>query len=68
MSFKRYPSMTESGVEWLGQVPSHWAVQPLKGWGKSVRSETSGLTKTGTNPAADTATWALSTFSGFNRI
>ena len=30
MSFKRYPSMTESGVEWLGQVPSHWAVQPLK--------------------------------------
>ena len=30
MSFKRYPSMTESGVEWLGDIPSHWAVSKFR--------------------------------------
>ena len=29
-----YPAYRDSGVEWLGQVPAHWAVVPLKrvGW------------------------------------
>ena len=26
MSFPRYPAYKDSGVEWLGQVPEHWAV------------------------------------------
>ena len=30
MSFPRYPKNKESGVEWLGQVPEHWEVKPLK--------------------------------------
>jgi len=29
MSFSRYPSYKDSGVEWLGEVPGHWDVQPL---------------------------------------
>jgi hypothetical protein len=24
MSFPRYPSYKDSGVEWLGEVPEHW--------------------------------------------
>lgn len=30
MSFRRYPGYKASGVEWLGQVPTHWDVLPLK--------------------------------------
>lgn len=30
MSFPRYPSYKNSGVEWLGEVPGHWEVRPLK--------------------------------------
>ncbi len=30
MSFPRYPSYKNSGVEWLGDVPAHWEVKPLK--------------------------------------
>lgn len=30
MSFPRYPAYKDSGVEWLGEVPEHWEVQPLK--------------------------------------
>lgn len=26
MSFARYPEYKDSGVEWLGEVPEHWAV------------------------------------------
>lgn len=29
MSFPRYPCYKDSGVEWLGQVPEHWALKPL---------------------------------------
>lgn len=29
MSFPRYPRYKDSGVEWLGQVPEHWALKPL---------------------------------------
>lgn len=31
MSFPRYPKYKPSGVEWLGEVPAHWEVQPLYG-------------------------------------
>ncbi|GAB2529676.1 restriction endonuclease subunit S [Simplicispira piscis] len=30
MSFPRYPEYKDSGVEWLGEVPAHWMVAPLK--------------------------------------
>ena len=30
MSFPRYPAYKDSGVEWLGEVPGHWKVQPFK--------------------------------------
>ena len=30
MSLPRYDSYKDSGVEWLGEVPSHWDVAPSK--------------------------------------
>lgn len=30
MSFPRYPLYKDSGVEWLGEVPEHWALVPIK--------------------------------------
>lgn len=30
MSFAKYPAYKHSGVEWLGEVPEHWGVVPLK--------------------------------------
>jgi type I restriction enzyme, S subunit len=30
MSFPRYPKYKDSGVEWLGEVPKHWAIKRLK--------------------------------------
>lgn len=30
MSFPRYPAYKDSGVPWLGEVPTHWAVTRLK--------------------------------------
>lgn len=30
MSFPKYPEYKDSGVEWLGEVPAHWEVLPLK--------------------------------------
>ena len=35
MSFPRYPAYKDSGVEWLGEVPSHWTVS---GTGHRLRS------------------------------
>jgi type I restriction enzyme S subunit len=29
---KPYPAYKDSGVPWLGQVPVHWEVKPLKRW------------------------------------
>lgn len=30
MSFPRYPTYKDSGVEWLGEVPEHWEVKRLR--------------------------------------
>ena len=30
MTLPRYPAYKDSGVEWLGEVPNHWSVMPLK--------------------------------------
>ena len=29
---KPYPTMKDSGVPWLGEVPTHWNTRPLKRW------------------------------------
>ena len=28
--FRRYPEYKDSGVEWLGEIPAHWNVYPLR--------------------------------------
>lgn len=28
--YKPYPTYKESGIEWIGQVPEHWELKPLK--------------------------------------
>ena len=28
--FRPYPAYSDSGVEWLGGIPAHWEVRPLK--------------------------------------
>lgn len=35
MTFSKYSTYKDSGVEWLGEVPEHWEVKPLK-YGCSV--------------------------------
>jgi type I restriction enzyme, S subunit len=30
MSFARYERYKDSGVEWLGEVPEHWSVAPVR--------------------------------------
>ncbi len=30
MSFPAYPAYKKSDVEWLGEVPEHWILTPLK--------------------------------------
>ncbi|TFH84865.1 restriction endonuclease subunit S [Billgrantia azerbaijanica] len=30
MTFPKYPEYKDSGVEWLGEVPAHWAVKRLR--------------------------------------
>src|ERR1035437_10424768 len=30
MSFPRYPTYMGSGIEWLGDVPVHWKVLPIR--------------------------------------
>jgi type I restriction enzyme S subunit len=39
MSFPRYPRYKDSGVEWLGEVPEHWRIVPVKRIAKSVRNK-----------------------------
>ncbi|MGA4474568.1 hypothetical protein ACPA2M_16510 [Ectopseudomonas chengduensis] len=41
MSFPRYPEYKDSGVEWLGAVPKHWDVIPLKHVIRKIESGTS---------------------------
>jgi type I restriction enzyme S subunit len=55
MSFPRYPEYKDSGVEWLGEVPAHWEVSPLKyfarvGNGSTPNREQPGYWTEGTYP------------------
>jgi hypothetical protein len=35
--WRRYPEYTDSGIAWLGQVPSHWAISRIK-WVATMES------------------------------
>lgn len=37
--FKRYPEYRDSGVEWLGEIPSHWEVKRLKHSAKIIMGQ-----------------------------
>ncbi len=41
MSFPRYDEYKDSGVEWLGEVPAHWEILPLRRAIASIDSGTS---------------------------
>lgn len=48
MSIPRYQEYKESGVEWLGEIPAHWGIAPLKrGYdvtlGKMLQPDSSNL-------------------------
>jgi len=36
MNLKPYPEYKDSGVAWLGKVPKHWEVHPLKRYAKNI--------------------------------
>lgn len=40
MQYPRYPAYKDSGVEWLGEVPEHWEVLPVKWIGKIINGAT----------------------------
>ena len=44
MSFPKYPAVKDSGVEWIGEVPRHWAVQPLKRHARLLTEKTARRT------------------------
>jgi type I restriction enzyme S subunit len=41
MSLPRYPKYKDSGVAWLGEVPAHWDVEPVKRRIERIESGTS---------------------------
>ena len=51
MSFPRYPAYKDSGVEWLGEVPEHWLVEPLK---RQIERNDGGVWGDDPEGAADT--------------
>jgi len=42
MSFPRYPKYKDSGVEWLGEVPEHWAISPCRAIVQERRAKNDG--------------------------
>lgn len=62
MSFRDYPNLKESGVEWLGLVPAHWQARRLGYFFTDRREKVSdkdfpalSVTKNGVVPQLDTA-------------
>ena len=62
MSFPRYPAYKDSGVEWLGEVPEHWAVKRIGYFFNERREKVSdkdfpalSVTKHGIVPQLETA-------------
>lgn len=44
MKLKRYKEYKDSGVEWLGEIPEHWALKPLKAISR-IKSITNSINK-----------------------
>lgn len=62
MSFPRYPEYKDSGVEWLGEVPTHWGLRRLGYFFEERREKVSdvdfeplSVTKNGIVPQLETA-------------
>lgn len=64
MSFPRYPKYKLSGVEWLGEVPKHWKIVPLK----SVSTLNNDVLDEATAPEAEIAYVDISSVDGINGI
>ncbi len=64
MSFPRYPSYKDSGVEWLGKVPQHWEVKPLK----AVTTHNDEVLDETTAPDTEIAYVDISSVDGVNGI
>src|SRR5450759_5311038 len=64
MSFPRYPIYKDSGVEWLGEVPAHWKIAPLK----SVSTHNDDVLDETTAPDAEIAYVDISSVDGVNGI
>jgi type I restriction enzyme S subunit len=56
MSFPRYPRYRDSGVEWLGLVPDHWEIVPVK---RCLRSITQGWSPQCEGYPADGQQWGV---------
>ena len=46
IDLKPYPAMKDSGVEWLGKVPSHWTLLPGRACYREQKVPNKGLTET----------------------
>ena len=53
MNFKQYPNYKDSGVEWLGSIPSHWEVWKLSHAYKEIGSGTTPSTSNEENFEGD---------------
>ena len=43
--YKPYPAYRDSGVEWIGQVPEHWRITPLKVIAETINGATPDSSK-----------------------
>lgn len=64
MSFPRYPTYKDSGVEWLGEVPGHWRAVRLK----TVSTHNDDVLDESTAPDAEIAYVDISSVDGINGI
>ena len=46
MDFKSYPNYKDSGVEWIGNIPSHWSVKRFGYIFRENKIKNSGLIET----------------------
>lgn len=51
MSFPKYAEYVDSGVEWLGTVPSHWKIATLR---RAIKSVSNGTTATQVDESENT--------------
>ena len=45
MSFKTYENYKNSGIEWIGEIPEHWDIKPLKYIAKTIPGGTPSTNK-----------------------